>query len=235
MRVRARRPAGRAELEAALGHRFRDPAKLDEALTHASVAGTRRRVTRTNERLEFLGDRVLGLSVAHALVERFPREPEGVLTRRLVALVRTESLVQVATTLGLGRWLETARDADGAGPRPAMLADCCEAVIGAIYLDGGFAAAQAFVLRHWATLLADAAAPQRDAKSALKEWADARGVAAPAYRIVERAGPDHAATFTVELRLGDHPPQSASAATKRAAEQAAAAKLLQTLREVSDD
>ncbi|MGD9511825.1 MAG: ribonuclease III [Geminicoccaceae bacterium] len=232
MRARRRRSADdRSELETAMGYRFRDAALLDEALTHASMAGIRRRGTRTNERLEFLGDRVLGLSVAHALVERFPTEPEGLLTRRLVALVRTESLAAVATALGLGRWLRTA---EGADPGTAMLADCCEAVIGAIYLDGGFAPAQNFVLRHWAVLLADGKAPQRDAKSALKEWADAHGPTVPAYRVVERSGPDHAMTFTVEVRLGDRPPQTAMAATKRAAEQAAAAKLLQVLRETRD-
>jgi ribonuclease-3 len=236
VRAHRRRPVdNRAELETSLGYGFRDPALLDEALTHASMAGIRRRRTRTNERLEFLGDRVLGLTVAHTLVERFPLEPEGLLTRRLVALVRTESLAEVATALGLGRWLQTAGgDALGVGPGPAMLADCCEAIIGAIYLDGGFAPAQAFVLRHWASLLADGKTPQRDAKSALKEWADAHGPSVPAYRVVERSGPDHAMTFTVEVHLGDRPPQSASAATKRAAEQAAAAKLLQVLKEIRD-
>lgn len=235
MRARRRRPVDRSELEAALCYRFRDPARLDEALTHASMAGIRRRGTRTNERLEFLGDRVLGLSVAHALVERFPSEPEGMLTRRLVALVRTESLAEVAAALGLGRWLRTAGgDSEGAGPGQAMLADCCEAIIGAIYLDGGFAPAQAFVLRHWGTLLEDGKAPQRDAKSALKEWADAHGPTVPAYRVIDRSGPDHAMIFTVEVRLGDRPPQIAAAATKRAAEQAAAAKLLETLRETPD-
>jgi ribonuclease-3 len=235
VRARRRRPVDRSELETALGYRFRDPARLDEALTHASMAGIRRRGTRTNERLEFLGDRVLGLSVAHALVERFPSEPEGMLTRRLVALVRTESLAEVAAALGLGRWLRTAGgDAEGAGPGQAMLADCCEAIIGAIYLDGGFAPAQAFVLRHWGALLADGKAPQRDSKSALKEWADAHGPTVPAYRVIDRSGPDHAMIFTVEVRLGDRPPQIAAAATKRAAEQAAAAKLLEALRETPD-
>lgn len=235
MTARRRQPGDRSELETALGYQFRDPARLDEALTHASMAGIRRRGTRTNERLEFLGDRVLGLSVAHALVERFPAEPEGMLTRRLVALVRTESLAGVATALGLGRWLRTAGgDAEGTGPGPAMLADCCEAIIGAIYLDGGFGPAQAFVLRHWATLFANGRAPQRDAKSALKEWADAHGPTVPAYRVIDRSGPDHAMIFTVEVCLGNHTPQTATAATKRAAEQAAAAKLLEALKERPD-
>ena len=102
---------------------------------------------------------------------------------------------------------EAGGDAEGAGPGPAMLADCCEAIIGAIYLDGGFAPAQTFVLRHWARLLADGKAPQRDAKSALKEWADAHGPTVPAYRVIERSGPDHAMIFTVEVRLDDRPPQ----------------------------
>ena len=216
--------------------KFRNPALLQRALTHRSYLNEFSDIAEDNERLEFLGDRVLGLSVAHALVERFPAEPEGMLTRRLVALVRTESLAGVATALGLGRWLRTAGgDAEGTGPGPAMLADCCEAIIGAIYLDGGFGPAQAFVLRHWATLFANGRAPQRDAKSALKEWADAHGPTVPAYRVIDRSGPDHAMIFTVEVCLGNHTPQTATAATKRAAEQAAAAKLLGALMETRDD
>ena len=232
MRARRGKLPDRRELEASLGYRFQDPARLDEALTHASMAGARRRAGRTNERLEFLGDRVLGLSVAHALFDRYPAEPEGLLTRRLVALVRSESLAGVALSLGLGRWLCIAgSEADRSGPGPAMLADCCEAIIGAIYLDGGFAAAQEFVLRHWAPLFEATRDLQRDAKSVLKEWADARGPAGPSYRVVGRVGPEHAVTFTVAVSVDGHPPQTATAATKRAAEQAAAAKLLQLLGE----
>jgi ribonuclease-3 len=219
-----------AELEAALGHGFAQPALLKEALTHASLAGGRQGTTRTNERLEFLGDRVLGLTIAHALVERFPGEAEGGLTPRLVALVRRESLAEVAQALELGRWLRVAASrASLDRPGPGMLADCCEAIIGAVYLDGGFPAARDFVLRHWAPLMADAAVLRRDAKSTLKEWADARGPEAPVYRVVEQSGPDHATTFTVEVSVSGHPPQAATAGTKRAAEQAAAAKLLQAL------
>lgn len=226
-----RPPADRGELEAVLGYRFREPARLDEALTHGSVLGAHGRRDRTYERLEFLGDRVLGLVVAHLLLERFPEDAEGALTQRQVAMVRQDSLAEVAAGLGLGQWVRTsASEAAQAGPmRPAMLADCCEAVIGAIYLDGGFAAAQAFVMRLWAPLIETVQTPPRDAKMALQEWAHARALEPPAYRIVAMAGPAHAATFTIEVTLADQPPQTASAATKRAAERAAAAKMLEKI------
>ena len=226
-----RPPPHRGELEALLGYRFRDPGRLEEALTHGSVLGTRGSRARTYERLEFLGDRVLGLVVAHLLVERFPKDAEGALTQRQVAMVRRESLAAVATALGLGRWVQTSpSEAGNAGAmRPAMLADCCEAVIGAIYLDGGFTAAQEFVCRHWAPLIETVQTPPRDAKMALQEWAHARAAEPPVYRVVATAGPAHAATFTVEVNLAGLPPQTASAATKRAAERAAAAMMLERI------
>jgi ribonuclease-3 len=221
------------EVESALGYRFRDRARLAEALTHSSVLGGRSSRARTYERLEFLGDRVLGLIVAHLLIERFPEDAEGDLTQRQVAMVRQESLAEVAGGLGLGRWIRTAPSeaATAAGHRPAMLADCCEAVIGAIYLDGGFAAAQTFVTRLWAPMIETVQTPPRDAKMALQEWAHARSLAPPVYRVVATAGPDHAMTFTVEVALADRPPQTASAGTKRAAERAAASQMLQRIAE----
>jgi ribonuclease-3 len=204
---------------------------LEEALTHGSFLGGTRSPKRTYERLEFLGDRVLGLIVAHLLVQRFPDDAEGALTQRQVAMVRQESLAAVATSLGLGRWIRAATG-EGGGParrRPAMLADCCEAVIGAIYLDGGFAAAQLFVARLWTPLIEEVETPPRDAKMALQEWAHARSVAPPAYRVVATAGPAHATTFTVEVSLAGRQPQTAAGATKRAAERAAAAMLLERI------
>lgn len=218
-------------IEAALGYSFRDPGMLDEALTHGSVLGANRRPRRTYERLEFLGDRVLGLIVAHLLVQRFPDDAEGALTQRQVAMVRQESLAAVATSLGLGQWIRTsASEGDGgAKRRPAMLADCCEAVIGAIYLDGGFPAAQQFVTRLWSPLIETVQTPPRDAKMALQEWAHARSLEPPAYRVVATAGPAHATTFTVEVALPGRGPQTASGATKRAAERAAAAMMLERI------
>jgi ribonuclease-3 len=220
-------PPDRGALEERLGHRFEAPHLLDEALTHGSALGGPG-IGRTYERLEFLGDRVLGLVVAHLLVQRFPDDAEGALTHRLVALVRRESLTAVATGLDLGRWLRTSASEAGT-VRPAILADCCEAVIGAIYLDGGFSAAQAFVARYWAPLIEMVQVPPRDAKMALQEWAHARALTPPAYRVVATLGPAHATTFTVEVTLAGQDPQTAAAATKRAAERAAAALMLERI------
>jgi ribonuclease-3 len=221
-------PLDQGALETLLGHRFHEPALLAEALTHGSVLGSGDRRARTYERLEFLGDRVLGLIVAHLLLDRYPDDAEGALTQRLGALVRRESLAAVAAGLGLDRWLHTAPSEAGR-PGPAMLADCCEAVIGAIYLDGGFAAAQAFVTRYWSPLVEAVQVPPRDAKMALQEWAHARSLQPPAYRVVATAGPAHATTFTVEVALPGRMPETASAGTKRSAERAAAALMLERI------
>jgi ribonuclease-3 len=240
-------PVDRAELEAALGHRFRDPALLAEALTHASATSggsgrARGRAgrgggdpaprRRSNERLEFLGDRVLGLVVAHALIRRFPDDAEGALTDRHVALVQRATLAAVGERLGLGRWLEVARGEDESGgrERPALLADGCEAVIAALYLDGGLEAARGFVERAWEPFLLGVAVPPRDAKMALQEWAQARGLEPPAYRVAAEEGPPHAPRFTVEASLPGWPPGRGEGASKRAAERAAARLLLEAVR-----
>jgi ribonuclease III len=224
-------PLGTADLETALGYRFREPGRLEEALTHSSMSGARGKRVRTYERLEFLGDRVLGLIVAHLLIERFPEDAEGALTQRQVAMVRRESLAAVAAGLDLGRWVRTSPSEAGAAAkrRPGMLADCCEAVIGAIYLDGGFSAAQDFVTRHWTPLIETVQTPPRDAKMALQEWAHSQALEPPAYNVVATMGPAHATTFTVEVTLAGRPSQLASAATKRAAERAAAAMMLERI------
>ena len=220
--------ADRAGLEAALGHRFRDPALLAEALTHPSATGRHGRRKRSYERLEFLGDRVLGLLVAHLLIERFPEDAEGALTHRQVALVQEGALAQVAERLGLGRWLEVARsEAEGGGrERPALLADCCEALIGALYLDGGLEAARGFVASEWEPFLAGVATPPRDPKMALQEWAQGRGLEPPAYRLLATDGPPHAPRFTVEAGLPGFPPAVGEGRSKRAAEREAARRLL---------
>ena len=226
-----------APVEAVLGHRFRDPSLLEEALTHASAVDPGRgrgpgRVVpagrRSNERLEFLGDRVLGLLVAHLLIERFPDDAEGDLTHRHVALVQKGSLAEVGARLGLGAWLEVAPgEADTGGrEKPAILADACEAALGAIYLDGGIDAARRFVERHWEPLLARVAAPPRDAKTTLQELAQARGLGLPAYRLLGSAGPPHAQRFTAEASLPGLGAATGEGASKRAAEREAARLLL---------
>lgn len=225
-----RRAALRQAIETVIGHAFADPALLDDVLAHADRldGGQRRRSAAGHERLEFLGDRVLGLIVAHALIGRHPGEAEGALNLRLVGLVRAETLAEIASGLGLAGWLREAAGAPGATVTESLLADTLEALIGALYLDGGLAAAQAFVLRHWAERL-ERATPRRDAKTALQEWAQARGLALPAYRLVATHGPDHALDFAVEAAVGGEPPETGRGRSKRAAEQAAAARLLERL------
>ena len=223
-----------------IGHDFARPELLAEALTHPSALPPlprgRRRTRRdppprNYERLEFLGDRVLGLVVADMLWRRFADEPEGHLTRRLTSLVRRDALARVAATIGLGAHLHLspAEAAAGAARNPGILADVLEAVIAAIYLDGGFAAAFAFVERFWQPLIAEMAGPPRDPKTTLQEWVQARALPLPAYELVASSGPDHALQFTVAVRVAGLPEASATASSKRAAETGAAAALLARL------
>ena len=219
------------DLSETLGHRFVRPRLLVEALTHASAVprGRTRGITGQGyERLEFLGDRVLGLVVAELLWRRFPDEAEGALTRRHTQLVRRETLTQVARTIDLGRHLILSPGEDVARTRevPGVLGDVCEAVIAALYLDGGIAAAERFIHRHWEGLIEADATPPRDPKTALQEWAQARGHALPHYDTVKTEGPAHERRFTVAVSVADLAPQSATGASKRAAESAAAAALL---------
>ena len=225
-----------------IGYDFIRPELLKEALTHSSAlvsAQSRRRrrgdraSDKSYERLEFLGDRVLGLVIADLLWRRFENEAEGQLTRRLTHLVRRETLASVAKLIGLGPHviLSRAERAAGAEGNPAILADVCEALIAAIYLDSGFDAAAAFVRRFWQPLLDDMAAPPRDPKTALQEWAQARALALPSYELVDSSGPGHALRFTVEVSVGGCHRATATASSKRVAEAAAAQLLLEQLGE----
>ena len=227
----------RDELVRSIDHEFARPELLAEALTHPSALERQRRKGRFRpaqqgyERLEFLGDRVLGLIVADLLWRRHPDEPEGHLTRRMTHLVRREALARVATAIGLDRHLVLSRSeaAAGAARNPSILADVCEAVIAAIYLDGGFPAAFAFVERLWAPLIAEMEIPPRDPKTVLQEWAQARGLGLPTYQLTATSGPDHAPHFTISVRLAGFEETSATASSKRAAETGAAAALLERL------
>jgi len=174
-------PHALAPLFEALGHRFEHVELLQEALTHPSARARRGGPKRGYERLEFLGDRVLGLIIAELLWRRFPDEAEGALTRRHTSLVRRETLTGIAKEIGLGTHilLSAGEEAAGARANPSVLADVCEAVIAAIYLDGGLAAASSFVERAWEQRLTKLGAPPRDPKTALQEWAQARGRALP--------------------------------------------------------
>jgi ribonuclease III len=228
------------DLAHAIGYAFVKPEVLKEALTHPSalafgqVHGRRRRrqpFKRSYERLEFLGDRVLGLVVADILWRRFVNEPEGHLTRRHAHLVRREALVRVANVIGIGAHLILSRPekAAGAARNPAILADVCEALIAAIYLDGGFEAATVFVRHFWQPLIDEMEEPPRDPKTTLQEWAQARGLALPTYELVGSTGPDHALRFTIAASVAGCHRATATATSKRVAEARAAEALLEQL------
>ncbi len=211
-----------------LGHRFANPALLIEALTHSSHGSAQRP---DNQRLEFLGDRVLGLIMAEALIEADPAAKEGQLAPRFNALVRKETCADVARQIGLGDVLKLGRSEMMSGGRrkEALLGDAMEAVIAAVYRDGGFGAAVELVRRHWGERVRSVEADARDAKTSLQEWAQARGLTPPAYVEIARDGPDHAPVFTIEARLDNGETAKAAAPSKRQAEQAAAGALLERL------
>nr|WP_216366885.1 ribonuclease III [Halovulum dunhuangense] len=217
-----------AEFARRLGHDFTDASLLEEALTHASHSGP---VRRDNQRLEFLGDRVLGLVIAEALLADDPDAREGDLAPRFNALVRKEACAEIAEAIDLGSALIMGRSerATGGRRKQALLADAMEAVIAAVYLDAGFAAAQDLVLRLWAPRIRVAEATARDPKTALQEWAQARGLTPPDYVEEGRRGPDHAPQFTISAVLSTGERATATANSKRAAQQAAAGALLERL------
>tara|TARA_B100000787_G_C16108145_1_gene256830 strand:+ start:179 stop:838 length:660 start_codon:yes stop_codon:yes gene_type:complete len=211
-----------------LGYRFVRPELLTEAVTHASISSATRS---DNQRLEFLGDRVLGLVMAEALLEDDIGASEGKLAPRFNALVRKETCAEIALSLGLGKVLKLGRSEMMSGGRrkQALLGDAMEAVIAAVYRDGGFSAAKDLILNLWNTHIETVADDARDAKTALQEWAQARGLPPPSYVVVERSGPDHAPLFTISAQLVNGSEQSATAGSKRQAEQNAAQDLLARL------
>ncbi len=210
---------------ARIGHEFAQPALLVRAVTHASLSSPTRP---DNERLEFLGDRILGLVMAEALLKADPNASEGQLAPRFNAMVRKETNADVAREIGLGEVLKLGRSEmmSGGRRRDALLGDAMEAVIAAVYMDAGFDAARALVLRLWGARIGGVAQDARDAKSSLQEWAQGRGMAPPAYVELERSGPDHQPIFTVEVRLENGEAERAEAGSKRIAEQSAAKALL---------
>lgn len=220
-------------LESRIGHSFRKGELLVRAMTHSSIASATRP---DNQRLEFLGDRVLGLVMAEALLKADREATEGRLAPRLNALVRRETCADVAREAGLGEALRLGRSEmlTGGRRKQALLADAIEALIAAVYLDAGIEVARAMVLRLWGERLAQVAEDARDAKSNLQEWAQARGMPPPAYAEVAREGPDHQPRFTIEVRTADGASARASALSKRVAEQEAAALLLARLEEDGD-
>jgi ribonuclease III len=224
----SRRRPDLAELEARIGYAFHDRGPLERALTHISALHGTPASGPHYQRLEFLGDRVLGLCVAEMLFRTFPKASEGELSRRLGHLVRRETCAEVAQEwdVGVHIRLGTGEMQTGLRKKEAILADVCESVLAAIFVDGGFASAQAVVERWFGPKMAEPGRAQRDPKSALQEWALARGRETPIYRQVDRSGPDHAPRFVVEAVIQGHEPTSGEGASKRMAEQAAAEAFL---------
>jgi ribonuclease-3 len=213
-----------------LDHTFARAELLREALTHRSALPGRGRRHGSNERLEFIGDRVLGLIMAEWLAERFPREHEGELGRRLAFLVSQPVLAGVAETIGLAVSLSVSDGEAKAGVkrRATVLADALEASLGALYLDGGLDVARRFVRRAWDSAMTIQADPPKDPKTTLQEWAQKRGKDLPAYTVTERSGPPHAPVFVVTVTVGELS-GTGTAGSKRAAEQLAAESLLGTI------
>lgn len=214
--------------EKRIGHGFSDPALLNRAVTHASMSSANRD---DNQLLEFLGDRVLGLVMAEALIEVDPDASEGQLAPRFNALVRKETCADVAREIDLGKVLKLGRSEmiSGGRRKQALLGDAIEALIAAVYIDAGFEAARALVLRLWGKRIETVKDDARDAKTALQEWAQARKLAPPKYVQTRRTGPDHAPEFTIAAQLENGAKAEATAPSKRAAEQAAASILLAKL------
>lgn len=211
--------------EGRLGHHFATPDLLLRAVTHASIVSATRP---DNQRLEFLGDRVLGLVMAEALLAADPEAREGKLAPRFNALVRKEACADVAREIGLGEVLKLGRSEmlTGGRRKEALLGDAMEAVIAAVFQDAGFDAARKLIRRLWADRIAAVEPDARDAKTSLQEWAQARAMPPPVYVETGRSGPDHAPVFTVQVTLADGQSTDATAVSKRAAEQTAARLLL---------
>jgi ribonuclease-3 len=217
-----------AALQRRIGHDFGDPALLDTALTHGSALEGRVPPEASYQRLEFLGDRVLGLIAAEMLVKAFPKAQEGELAQRFSDLVRNETCAEVALDVDLGEAIRLGGGEAQSGGRKkaAILGDVCEAVIGALYLDGGLDAARAFIETNWKERMLGWDGPLRDAKTALQEWVQGRGLPTPVYTVIDRTGPDHAPSFTVEVTVDAIDAGRGEGRTKRDAEQLAAAAVL---------
>ena len=217
--------------EQRLGYEFSNLSLLVEALTHSSIASDFRK---DNQRLEFLGDRVLGLVMAEALLEIDQTAPEGTLAPRFNALVRKETCAEVARQIELGGVLKIGRSEmlSGGRRKDALLGDGMEAVIAAIYKDGGFEIAKTIIIKLWGDRIKNVKVDARDAKTMLQEWAQARGQNPPNYEVISRSGPDHAPDFLIKVILASGETSEAMAGSKRQAEQMAAKALLQKIGEV---
>jgi ribonuclease-3 len=224
--------AGDAEtsaIESRIGHKFADPNLLITAITHVSALKPSRKRAESYQRLEFLGDHVLGLIVSDMLYRSFPNADEGELSKRLADLVRKESCADVAKSLGLADDVKLGSGGASvdARLRKSVLGDICEAVIGAVFLDGGYQSAQEFVERNWTERMKKPRQPLRDPKTVLQEWAQGKGLPTPVYREVERTGPHHDPQFRVAVDLPGLAPAEGVGSSKRAAEKVAASVMIE--------
>jgi ribonuclease-3 len=217
-----------SELEERIGYTFKDPALLQRAMTHSSAVAPTRRTQHSYQRLEFLGDRVLGLVVADRLQRDNATANEGGLSRALNAVVRKESCAEVARKLNVGPALILGQSEakTGGAQKEAILGDVCEAIIGALYLDGGLEVARVFIEKRFAKFIKNGADGRGDAKTSLQEWAQSRGLALPNYVEVAREGPDHAPEFTIEVQIERHEAMRATGKSKKIAEHDAATAFL---------
>ena len=221
--------AATTAIEERIGHKFADANLLMTAMTHVSALKPSRKRGESYQRLEFLGDHVLGLIVSDMLYRSFPNADEGELSKRLADLVRKESCADVAKSLGFTDDIKLGAVGAGAGARlrKSVLGDICEAVIGAVYLDGGYAAASEFVERNWTERMKKPRQPLRDPKTVLQEWAQGKGLPTPVYREVERTGPHHDPQFRVAVDLPGLAPAEGVGGSKRAAEKVAASVMIE--------
>jgi len=221
--------AATSAIEQRIGHKFADPNLLVTAMTHVSALKPSRKRGESYQRLEFLGDHVLGLIVSDMLYRAFPNADEGELSKRLADLVRKESCADVAKSLGLAEDIKLGAVGPGAGARlrKSVLGDICEAVIGAVFLDGGYPAASEFVERNWIERMRKPRRPLRDPKTVLQEWAQGKGLPTPVYREVERTGPHHDPQFRVAVDLPGLAPAEGVGGSKRAAEKVAASVMIE--------
>jgi ribonuclease-3 len=227
-RAMSRKAKDRAALEDRIGYQFADKGLLERALTHISALSGGNRAN-SYQRLEFLGDHVLGLVISDMLYQAFPKGNEGELSRRLADLVRKETCADVAKIMDIGPALKLGSSENNAGGRlrTTILGDACEALVGAVFLDGGYKAAEELVARFWRERMIKPLRALRDPKTMLQEWAQARGLPTPAYQELARTGPHHKPKFNVAVVLPDRPPAEGIGNSKRAAEQAAAAAMLE--------
>lgn len=213
------------------GHKIKDSSLFEDAFAHpAGPAGNPKKYTKSYERLEFLGDRVLGLIIAEALYQKFPKEPEGKITKRFIALVRKEMLAEISRKLEFGTFIhQLGESEEQLKEGNSALADVMEAFIAALYLDGGLEAASNFILKHWAPVMERHATPPTDAKSMLQEYLQSQGLALPNYRVVDFQGPSNSPLITVEISGQGFKKVQAEGRSKKQAEHLAAQKVLDAL------